>query len=184
MADMAENGSSRGFSLWRVGGWSGALLLLLSQAVAMQLSDEVNWTGADFAFAAIVLGGVGGAVELTVRMSRNWSYRAAVAAALAAAFLTVAANGAVGMIGDEDNRYNLLFLGVIGLALTGAVVARFRPAGMAYAMAAAAIGQVIVAAVGLSSDVRGGVFSAAFAGLWLFSAALLRKAARDQEAGR
>jgi hypothetical protein len=84
------------------------------------------------------------------------------------------------MIGSEGNPYNLLFGGVIVIALVGAVIARFRPAGLARAMIAAAIAQVGVAAVGLSTDVLGGVLSAAFAGLWLLAAALFRRAAREQ----
>ena len=82
------------------------------------------------------------------------------------------------MIGSEDNPYNLLFFGVILLALAGAVAARFRPAGMALAMAVAAAAHSAVAVGGMVEDLRGGIFSLAFAGLWLLAAALFRKAAR------
>lgn len=165
---------------WRMIGWGMAALLLLLPLVAMQFTDEVNWTAGDFIFAALMFGSVGAAFELTVRVSRNISYRAAVAAALAAAFVIVWANGAVGMIGDEDNPYNLLFLGVIVMALIGAVAARFRPAGMALAMVVAAVAHTAVAVVGLPTDVLGGILSAAFAGLWLLSAALFWNAAQGQ----
>jgi hypothetical protein len=121
---------------------------------------------------------------MTVRMARNNSYRSAVGFALAAAFLIVWAIGAVGMIGDEDNPYNLLFIGVIALALAGAIAARFRPAGMALAMAVAAAAHGAVSIVGMASDVRGGVVSLALAGPWLLAAALFRKAAREQAATR
>jgi hypothetical protein len=182
MAKEAENKKgARGIS-WRIVGWGIAALLLLLPLVAMQFTDEVRWDETDFIFAAVVFGTVGAALELAVRMSRNIAYRAGAGAALAAAFLIIWANAAVGMIGDEDNTYNLLFLGVIGLALVGAVAARFRPAGMAGAMIVAAIAQLVVALGGLPTDVRGGVLSAPFAGLWLLSAALFWKAARDQRA--
>jgi hypothetical protein len=46
------------------------------------------------------------------------------------------------------------------------------------AIAAAAHGGVSV--FGMVSDVRGGVVSLVFAGLWLLSAALFQKAAREQ----
>jgi hypothetical protein len=161
-------------------GWGTAALLLLLPLAAMQFTAEVRWDEEDFIFAGVLIGAVGIAYELTVRMTRNWGYRAAVAVALAAAFLIIWANGAVGMIGSEGNPYNLLFGGVIVIALVGAVIARFRPAGLARAMIAAAIAQVGVAAVGLSTDVLGGVLSAAFAGLWLLAAALFRRAAREQ----
>ena len=112
------------------------------------------------------------------RISPKFAYWAGVAAALAAAFLIFAANGAVGMIGSEDNPYNRFFGGVIVLALAGAAVARFRPAGMALAMLAAAVAHLLVSLFGLSSDLRGGILSAACAGLWLLSAALFRRAAK------
>jgi len=161
--------------------WSIAALLLLLPLVAMQFTNEVNWTAGDFIFAGLLIGIVGATFELTVRVSRNHSYRAGVAFALAAAFLTVWANGAVGMIGNEDNPYNLFFLGVILLALVGAVIARFRPAGMAGAMAAAAVAQVAFAVGGMPADFRGAVFSAAFGGIWLLSAALFWKVGLDQK---
>ena len=179
MANAEVNGAHRGFP-WRIAGWGTAALILLLPLVAMQFTREVNWTVGDFIFAGLLIGCTGLAFELTVRASSNAAYRAAVGVALAAAFLTIWANGAVGMIGDEGNPYNLLFLGVIGLALAGNVAARFRPAGMALAMAVAAIAQLAVAVGGLPTDVRGGILSAMFAGPWLLSAALLRKAARDE----
>ena len=180
MAEMAGNdGAGRG-NLLRIMLWSVAGLLLLLPLVAMRFTEEVNWTGSDFLFAAILIGGTGALFELAARMSRNSAYRAAAAAALAAAFLTIWVNAAIGMIGNEDNPYNLVFLGIVLLALAGAALARFRAEGMARAMAAAAVAQFAAGAVGLSSDVRGGIFSAAFALLWGLSAALFAKAARDQ----
>lgn len=178
MASNVENGGRRRWSGWRIAGWSLAASLLLLPAVAMQFTQEVNWTAGDFIFAALLIGFVGISYELTVRVTSNWAHRGAVIAALAATFLTIWANGAVGMIGSEDNPYNLLFLGVIGVALIGSIAARFRPVGMAAAMFAAAVAQLAVAAGGLSTDVRGAIFSAGFGGLWLLSAALFRKAAR------
>ena len=183
MAKEAENTGGRRWSGWRIAGWSVAALLLLLPLVAMQFTDEVNWTGSDFIFAGVLIGGVGATFELTVRMSRNHAYRAAVGIALAATFLTIWVNGAVGMIGSEANPYNLLFGGVLFIALIGAIVARFEPAGMARAMVAAAIAQVAVGAFGLSTDVRGAVLSMAFAAPWLLAAALFRKAAQEQASG-
>lgn len=180
MANRVEQDGGRRGSPWRVAAWSIAALLLLLPLVAMQFTNEVNWSLGDFIFAGLLIGIVGVTFELTVRVSRNYSYRAGVAFSLAAAFLTVWANGAVGMIGNEDNPYNLFFLGVILLALAGAVVARFRPSGMAGAMAAAAAAQVAFAIGGMPADFRGAVFSAAFGGIWLMSAALFWKAARDR----
>jgi hypothetical protein len=166
-------------SRWRIAFWGAAALLLLLPAVAMQFTDEVKWTAADFVFAGALIGGVGLVFELAVRMTPDPFYRAGVAAALAASFLIMWANGAVGMIGSEDNPFNLLFYGVIAVALVGAVAARFRPAGMARIMGLAAAAHASVAIIGLFTDLRGGIVSTAFAGPWLLSAWLFRRAARE-----
>ena len=167
---------------WRVAGWGLAALLLLLPLVAMQFTGEVDWTAGDFVFAGVLIGGVGLALELAVRMSRSLAYRAGAGFALAAAFLIVWSNAAVGMIGDEDNSYNLLFIAVIGLALLGSMATRFRAAGMARTMAVAAAAHLAVALGGISTDGYGAFLSAFFAGFWLLSAALFRKAARDTAA--
>lgn len=162
---------------WRMIGWSIPLLLLLAPLIAMRFTDEVNWNASDFVFAGVLLGSVGFAFELIVRKSTNLAYRAGGGLAILAAFLTIWANAAVGMIGSEGNPLNLMFGGVLLLALVGAILARFRPAGMARAMAVAAVAPIVASAVGLSTDTRGAILSMAFAGPWLIAAALFRSAA-------
>jgi hypothetical protein len=144
----------------------------------MRFTAEVNWTASDFVFAAVLIGGVGLLLELAVRRSGSLAFRAGAAVAIAAGFLTIWVNAAVGMIGSEDNPHNLLFLGVVALALAGAVAVRFRARGMAGAMALAAAAQLAAAFAGMASDPHGAVLSALFAGPWLLSAASFRKAAR------
>jgi len=180
MASNADNKGGRRGIPWRIVGWSIPALLLLLPLVAMHFTQEVNWTAADFVFAGLLFGSVGLAFELIVRKSGGLAYRFGAAFAVLAAFLTIWVNGAVGMIGSESNPYNLLFGGVLLIALIGAVVARFEPAGMARAMIAAATAQVVLAAFGLSADRLGGLLSMAFAVPWLLAAALLWKAARER----
>ncbi len=180
MAKEAENTGGRHWIPWRIVGWSIPALLLLLPLIAMRFTDEVNWTGSDFVVAAVLFGSVGLAFELIVRKSSSLAYRAGAALAVIAAFLTIWVNGAVGMIGSEGNPYNLLFGGVLILALVGAVVARFEAAGMARAMVATGIAQGAVAAFGLPTDVLGGVLGMGFAAPWLLAAALFLKAAREQ----
>lgn len=178
MASRMDDGGRRGSSPWRIVGWGLAAGLLLMPAVAMRFTNEVNWDGADFAVMGILVGSVGLGIEFLVRKSNSLAYRLGAAMALFTAFLTIWVNLAVGMIGD-DNAYNLLFLGVIAIGFVGALLARFAPAGMARAMVVAAVAQTAAGAGGLATDVRGGVLSMAFAGLWLLAAALFWKAARD-----
>lgn len=173
-------GGDGAWSPWRIAAWGMAAMLLLLPLVAMQFTDEVNWTTADFVVFGAMLAGAGGAFELAVRMSRNSAYRVAVGVALATAFLLVWVNGAVGIIGSEDNPANLMFGGVLAVGLVGAVVARFRPRGMARALVATAFAQVLVAVIAAVAGV-GHIFvaTALFGGLWLASAWLFRRAALE-----
>ncbi len=184
MAMEASSGERRSGIPWRMIGWSIPALLLLLPLVAMQFTSEVNWTVSDFVFAAILFGSVGLAFEFIVRKSSSLAYRSGAAVAVIAAFLTIWANGAVGMIGSEDNPYNLVFGGVLMIALLGAILARLEPAGMSLAMIATAIAQAAAGAFGLATDPLGATFSMGFAGFWLTSAALFWNAAREPSAVR
>lgn len=170
---------------WRVAGWGAAGALVLLPWLAMQVTDEVNWSVGDFAVAGLLLAGVGATFELAVRRTGDRRYRSAVALTLAAAFLLVWVNGAVGIIGSDDNPANLLHGAVLVVAIAGAVLARGRPAGMARAMYAAALAQMLVAAtaviLGWGSPRSGPLeilaLNGAFAGMWLAAAGLFRRAA-------
>lgn len=177
MTNHAENIGGRSGIPWRAIGWSIPALLMLLPLVAMRFTEEVNWTGSDFLFAAALFGSVGFMFELIVRKSSKLAYRFGAGIAVIAAFLTIWVNGAVGMIGSEGNPYNLLFGGVLLIALVGGTVARFQAAGMARAMLVAGVAQAVLAGIGLATDLRGGAFSLVFAAPWLLSAALFRNAA-------
>lgn len=166
-----------------------AALILLLPLVAMQFSDDVKWSGFDFALMAALLAGVGLGLELAIATSGDAAYRIASGIALAAGLLLVWINGAVGIIGGEREDANLLYSGVLAVALAGALAARFRPAGMALAMGAAALAQALVPviapafapgarAIAWSPEVFG--LTGVFVLLWLASAWLFRKAARRQ----
>lgn len=178
---MAARAEIRGvWNVLRILGWIAVAVLLVLPLVAMQFTGEVNWTAEDFIAAGIMLGGAGLGTEFLVRRSSGHAYRLGAVLAVLAAFLTVWANLAVGMIGDEGNPYNLLFGVVIVIGVLGMILARFRAAGMAGAMLVAGIAHASVSAFGLSADLRGGLSSMAFAGLWLLAAAFLWKASREQ----
>lgn len=173
MTVSAANGEGRRVG-WSLIGWGGAGLLLL-----VPLILNFPWDAFDFVFAGILFAVVGVGLELVFRLNSNGAYRAGACVAILAGFLTIWANGAVGMIGNEDNPYNLVFLGVVAFALVGAAVVRLRPAGMAVVIGMAAAAQFAGALGGVTTDVRGAVFSAAFTGFWGFSALFFRKAAQD-----
>jgi hypothetical protein len=153
---------------------------------AMRLTDQVEWDLIDFLILGSLLVGIGATLELVVWKTASAFYRAGAAVALGAVFLLLVVNGAVGVIGSSHNDANLMFAGVLGVAVVGAVIARFRAAGMARAMIAAAIAQLLVAVVALmaGSGSSGPIWpfdillaTVFFAGLWILSARLFRKAA-------
>jgi len=130
---------------------------------------------------------VGIGFELAVRKSANRNYRIAVAVALATAFILVWASGAVGIVGHENNSANLLFAGVVAVGIVGAVIARFKPSGMARALIATAVAQVVVAAIAMAfysgatapalpRDLL--IATAFFTMLWLVSAWMFGKSAK------
>ncbi len=186
MAGNTQNGGGRRWSCWRIAAWAVAALILLLPLVAMQFTAEVNWDVADFAFATALLVGVGVPYELAVRKTGDAAYRAAVGVALAAAFLLVWVNGAVGIIGSEDNDANLMYGGVLAVGVIGAIIARFQPRGMARALFATALAQASVPVValiaGLSSPGSGPLEIVAlngfFVALFVGSALLFREGAR------
>ena len=148
----------------------------------------MNWDLLDYVVFGAMLGGVSIAWWLVRRASGAKYYRLAAGFALAATFLLVWVNAAVGIIGSENNDSNLLFFGVPVVALLGALLARFHPNGMAHAMFAAAMAQVLIAAVALVAgwgsdgpawprDVL--VMSGFFTAMWLLSGLLFRKAAGE-----
>jgi hypothetical protein len=150
----------------------------------MQFTKEMAWGLGDFAIFGAMLLGACGTYELVARATGNNAYRAAVGVALAAAFILVWMNLAVGIIGSEDNPANLMYGGVLAVGVLGAVIARFQPHGMARALVATALAQALVAVIaliaGLGYILALTILTGIFVALWLASAWLFRRAAQQQ----
>jgi hypothetical protein len=153
---------------------------MLMPLVAMQFTDEVNWDGTDFAVFGAMLAVAGGTYELAARMTENSAFRGATGVAVAAAFILIWMNLAVGIIGTEDNPLNLVYGGVLAVAIIGAVIARFQPEGMARALVATALAQAFAAVIAQVAGHFTWILTAFYVALWLTSAWLFRKAARKQ----
>lgn len=188
-----EDRAGRHDSRWRMAAWGGAVILLLLPLAAMQVSDEMNWGPFDFALAGILLFGTAFAFDLAVRKSSrkpgSLAFRAAAGLALAAVFLLIWINLAVGIIGDEGEPANLLYAGVIAVGIAGALVARGEPAALARAMLVTAGAQALAGVVALAAgwgaagprwplDVLG--LTVFFVALFGGAAWLFRRAAREQ----
>jgi len=164
----------------RVAGWSLAAGLLALPAVAMQFTEEVDWSAGDFLFAAIVFAIVGGLLELAARTSASLAYRVGAAVAVATGLLTVWITLAVGIVGAEDDPRNLVYFAVVGIAACSAVTALGNPRALARAMWATAAAQVLVGLLHLTGTAQPAVpIDGFFALTWFVAGALFARAARE-----
>jgi hypothetical protein len=118
-------------------------------------------------------------------MSHDTAYRTATGIALATAFVILFLTVVQGLIGiEDDDPANVMYFGVLAIGFLGAIVARFRPRGLAIALFATAVAQAVVGGVALTYPntasptaivILHGVFVALFAG----SGVLFLHAARN-----
>lgn len=116
------------------------------------------------------------------------TYRFAVGVALAAAFILVWLSLGVGIIGRDGDPANLMYFGVLAVGIIGALIARFRPRGMARALFATALAQTAVAVIALiaglgypwSGPLELSLLNGFFVALFVASAWLFRRAAHGR----
>ena len=164
---------------------TAALLAVPALAMAFNIgvpdpgsgTEGVNWGPMDFALAGVLILGAGLLFEYASSRGANVAHRAAVGIAVGAGLLLIWVNIAVGMIGDEGNPANLMYVLVLAVALIGAAIGRFEPREASIAMFATAAthaGVVIVALVaGLGPTLLADAF---FIAAWVASALLFRQA--------
>lgn len=107
-----------------------------------------HWPAIAFPIWGALLFGTGLAYELVAKKGGNIAYRAAVGIACVTGFVLVFINAAAGIIGDGP--VNLMYLGVLAVGFFGALIARFQPRGMALALFATAVAQLLVPVVALA----------------------------------
>jgi hypothetical protein len=141
-------------------------------------TDGVNWGPMDFAVMGVLVLGSGLLYEYASTRTGSAAHRVAVGIAVAAGLFLIWANLAVGMIDDEGNPANLMYVFVLFVALVGASIARFEPREASVAMLATAgahVAVVVIALVaGLGPELRADAF---FITAWVASALLFRQAA-------
>ena len=151
--------------------------ILAVPLVAMQFNDHVVWGPADFVGAGVILVGTGLLFELAVSRVRHLAYQIGMGIALLASLLLVWINLAVGMIGNEENPANLMYLGVLAVGFLGAVIARFQPRGMAHALFATATAHALVGVIVFVGRMDAALpLDAMFVAVWIASAMLFRSA--------
>ena len=80
-------------------------ILLLIPFIAMQYTNEVNWTLLDFMVAGALLFGTGMLCELVLRKVSNIKHRIILCVALLTALLLIWAELAVGIFGSAIGGY-------------------------------------------------------------------------------
>ena len=146
-------------------------------------TDGVNWGPMDFAIVGVLVLGAGLLFEYASARAGTAAHRAAVGIAVAAGLFLVWVNLAVGMIGDEGNAANLMYVLVLAVALIGTSIARFEPREASIVMFATAGAQALVALIalvtGLGPELRADAF---FVAAWIASGLLFRQAAGQPDA--
>ena len=149
----------------------------------------MNWDLLDFLVFGAMITALVVIIIVARRTSRNPTYRFAMAVAAVGGFLVAWVNGAVGIIGNEENDANLLFFGVLAMGAVGALLARLKAAGMVRVLVLMAAAQVLIAVFAIAMDLGAAspawprgliIMTTVFSGFWLLSAWLFSRAARRE----
>jgi len=165
--------------------WALAAMLI---PLVLTLIAIWHWKPGAFVLGIVILlGSAGLTYELVAKKKMsNKAYRLAVGLTLAAVFVLVWMNAAVGGILGDDPA-NMMYFGVLIIGLLGAVIARLEPKGMSRALFATAFAMTLVPAIALiigTPAFANGVVAvfglhAFFAMLFAGSALLFRRAGFD-----
>lgn len=105
--------------------------ILMIPLVAMQFTEEVNWSLSDFIIMGTLIFGTGVVYDWISSRGNNKLYRIAVSIAVFTVFLLTWVNMAVGIIGSDKNDANLMYFSLIPIGLAGALIVKFQANGMA-----------------------------------------------------
>lgn len=121
-------------------------------------------------------------------MSTARTYRLAVGVAVAAAVLLVWLSLGVGIIGRDGDPANVMYFGVLAVGIIGALIGRFRPRAMGWALFVTALAQTLVALIALigrlgepwSGPLELSLLNGFFVALFVGSGLLFRRAGQDR----
>jgi hypothetical protein len=176
----------------RWGRWvlvTAAVLAVPALAMALNLAvpdpgsgtERVNWGPMDFAIIGVLVLGSGLLFEYASSRGGSTAHKVAVGIAVVSGLGLIWVNLAVGMIGDEGNPANLMYLFVLFVALIGAAIARFEPREASIAMFATAGAQAVVALIALVAGLGPTLLADAFfIGAWVVSGLLFRQASMER----
>ena len=162
----------------------GTLAFLIIPLIANNTVEGFNWTLFDFVFAFVLIAGAGLLYLFLSSRSKSVMYKSASALTVLTAFLLIWINGAVGLLGSEDNPMNLMYGAVIAILFLGAIATGLKARGMSYVVFAAALAQLLVPLIAyiinqspITGDLARVVAMSSFFGvLWIGAALLYRRA--------
>ena len=166
---------------WRIAAWAGAAALVVVPVLAWRAYQPFAFEPGHGIMAALVTLVSGLAYEIAVRLPARRTLAGGLALNLLGILTTVWFNGAVGIIGSEDDPANRMFLVPIGIALAGLAVASYRPGVAALVLVMATFGQLgtffhaLAAGYGFIGPIT--VF---FCAIWLAASFLYRRAERHR----
>lgn len=162
---------------WRVVPWLVAGALLAAPWVAMRFTDEVRWTGFDFAVAAGLLAVLATLVDRALAKPADRRWRAGVLVAAMTGFVLLWGTLAVGLIHDAGHPANLAVAGVLAGAALGAIWAGDASRRLARVFGGVAVAQTLVAGLAIAlGDAAGALAAVGIAGGWGLAAMLFHRA--------
>jgi uncharacterized protein YqgC (DUF456 family) len=123
--------------------------LLLVPLIAMQFTEEIQWTLFDFLIAGLLLSGTGLAYLFIKKVSHSIKYRVALAITLLTSLVMIWANLAVGLIGSENEAINQLYFVLIATVFLAGYIVKFQPKGMFKVMMLIATLQISIVFIAL-----------------------------------
>lgn len=167
-----------------------ATSLLVIPLIAAFLTEEVNWNVGDYVFAWILVFVAGVTYKLvSERLNDNTTYRIAVGVSVFAILFLVWSNLAVGIIGSENNSFNLLYFGIVIVITVSTLIAQFKPKGMSLALLITALTQTLITLTAFITGMHHTpgnsvseilLINGFFVALFLISAGLFRQAAHKE----
>lgn len=162
-----------------------SLLLLIPGGAMLFKVEGWAWGPGSFVVAWVLLTGCGLTYRLITQAAATTTYRVATGLGLTTGLVLLWVNGAVSLIGSENNPANLLYPGVVAVGAVGAALARLHPLGMSRALLATALAQFLVPVLALvfwPADFSPGLlpvfgFNFCFVLLFAGAALLFRRAA-------
>ena len=119
------------------------VLLLMVPFIAMQFSQEVDWSFSDFAIMGSLIFITGLAYVLLTRFAKNWMLKIAFAITIGITFFMIWANLAVGLIGAGPHAGNLMYIAIYLIVAIGTLKYYSNPKKMSN-VALTAIGGLIL----------------------------------------